>query len=397
LTKAFEALLGSRHVQETRGEHLDGVPIRCEVRPGTPEEVAACLRIAGEERQALFACGGATKLDCGNVVDSSELLRLSLARLDQPFELQPDEGIATLGAGVSLARLRDQVAAHGKWTLLDTPHPNATVGGTVATDAFSALLSADRRLRNDLLGIRVALPGGTLARAGGRVVKNVTGFDLVRLHCGAYGTLGVITEVTVRLRPVPETNCVLARPASSVIEAFHMAGMLVESRAEPAGAAIRPTETGLLVSWVLEGSEADVRVRAERFRGEGADSSVWSEVQAALVSIPPDGAARVRLLGRTSDVAAMWRWLEEAGGKPIVALPLVGIVVGDRPEDRVLDRVGAARESGKTVVIERASPTIKGRIDVFGPVPDSVPLIRALKARFDPQRLLSPGRALGRP
>jgi FAD/FMN-containing dehydrogenase len=130
----FQRVLGAEHVRTIEGERLDDVPIIGEVRPGTSEEVAACLRLATEERQALLACGGGTKLAWGNTPDAPTLVRLSLARLDHPFELDAPEGIATVGGGVPLARLSERATAEGKRTLLASPHDLATVGGGVATD-----------------------------------------------------------------------------------------------------------------------------------------------------------------------------------------------------------------------------------------------------------------------
>jgi glycolate oxidase FAD binding subunit len=228
------------------------------------------------------------------------------------------------------------------------------------------------------------------------VVKNVSGYDLVRLHCGAYGTLGVITEVTVRLRPIPEQRCILVRRVSSSDEAFRLAGELLESRAEPAGAALLFREKERLLAWVLEGSETDVQGRSTRLEGERAGPGIWEEIDGILASVPPHGHARLRVLGRPSDVEALWRWLEGVGGRPAVALPLLGVVFGDLDEEAVPEAVGAARASGTAVFVEHASPRLKRGVDVFGPAPDTTPLMRALKARFDPNRVLAPGRLVGR-
>lgn len=393
---AFERLLGSDHVRAIDGENLDGAPISGEIRPGTPEQVAACLRIASEEKQAVVACGGRSKLGWGNRPETGPLVLLSLVGLEHPYDLDADEGIVTTGVGVGVAQLREDAAAAGKRTLLDGPHAGATVGGTVAADPVCAGVAPDRRLRNDLLGIQVALPSGSLSRAGGRVVKNVSGYDLVRLQCGAHGTLGVITEVTLRLRPIPEARSVFARTLPSIEEAFHRAGELLESRVEPAGAAIHFGHGHCSLLWVLEGSEADVRGRAGRFEGESVEAGAWDEVDRSLVSAPPEGNARVRLLGRASDTETLCSRLEGAGGTPVVGLPLLGLVFGDLPEEVVPQLVGAAQESGTPVFVEQASPELKGRLDVFGLLPDTLSLMRALKARFDPARVLSPGRFVGR-
>jgi glycolate oxidase FAD binding subunit len=393
---AFESVLGAEHVQTIDGERLDGVPVIGEIRPGTPEEVAGCLQVAAAEAQAVLVCGGGSKLGWGNAADTPTLVRLLLTRLDHPLELDAAEGVAVVGPGVSLVRLRDEAAAAGKRVLLGAPHPGATVGGSVAADAFCAAVHPSHRLRDEILGLQVALPSGSLARAGGRVVKNVTGYDLVRLHCGAYGTLGVITEVTLRLRPISEQRWVVTRRVSSSAEACRLAGELSESRVEPTAAAVRTREGEGLLVWILEGSEADVRARAERFEGERAEPTLWEEIEGSLASVPTPGHARLRVLGRPSDTEARWLWLESVGGKPALALPLVGLVFGDLAEEAVPEAVGAARESGTAVFVEHASPALKGRVDVFGSAPDTMPLMRVLKARFDPNRVLAPGRFVGR-
>jgi glycolate oxidase FAD binding subunit len=392
----FEAIVGPEFVRETHGESLDGIPLVGEISPATAEEIAACLRAAAEGGQPLVPCGGGSKLLLGNRPDAKGLVRLSLSRLDATFDLDAEEGVGTASAGVRLERLRSEAAAMGRRTRIDTPHPGATVGGTIATGAFGPALHADRRIRDDLLGVRVALPSGALTRAGGRVVKNVTGYDLVRLQCGAHGTLGVVTESTFRLRPAPEDRRLLARRLSTVDEAFEVAGRLLASGAEPDGSAVRSEEGGALLLWVLEGSEGAVSARASRFEGETADEAAWNELERVLVSPASEGAARLRLMERPSDTSALWARLGSVGGRALVALPGTGIVLGDVPEERAPAAVEGLRRSLAAVVVEQASAVLKERIDVFDPAPDTLPLMRALKVRFDPERILSPGRFVGR-
>jgi glycolate oxidase FAD binding subunit len=391
----FEELVGRDGVRQAPDDRLDGIPIAFEVSPGTAEEVAACLRVAAEQRAAVVPSGGGSKLAWGNPPDAKEVVRLSLARLDRTFSIEPEEGIGIVGAGVRLDRLREATAALGRRSLLDTRHEGATVGGTVATEAFGASLGPENRLRGELLGIQVALPNGTLARAGGRVVKNVTGFDLVRLQCGAYGTLGVITEVVIRLRPSPQERRVLFRESSSVDEALNAAGELLSSSVRPCGAAV-PIGQGVRLVWVVEGSGADVVARTSRFDGDPATISIWEEIERELARASSSGRARVRLLGRGSDVGALIGWLERNGGTTTLVLPSAGVVFGELPEKGGPARIEAGRSAGHTIFVEQASTDCKACIDVFGPEPDTMPLMRALKERFDRDRLLSPGRFLGR-
>jgi glycolate oxidase FAD binding subunit len=394
--RPFEAIVGKEFVRETPGEELDGIPVVGEIAPGSPEEIAGCLRAARESGQALVPCGGRSKLGLGNRADARDLLRISLERLSGPLEIEPAEGVGRAGAGVAVERLRAGCRSVGRRTLLETPHDAATVGGTIAADAFGARLGPGARLRDDLLGIRVALPDGTLARSGGRVVKNVTGFDLVRLHCGACGTLGVITEAIFRLRPTPEGVRILSRELNSAERALADAGSLLRCGVEPEGVVILPAERGARLLWALEGTSRDVASRAARFDGEAADEAAWREAERGIAGEAAPGSARVRLLGRASDSASLWAALCETGGRPRLALPMAGILLGDLPEEKAPEAVQSVRSTGVVLLVEEASPTLKARLEVFGLDSDSLPLMASLKERFDPVRVLAPGRFAGR-
>ncbi len=126
--RAFEEVVGREHVREIPEASLDGVPVIAEISPGSPDEVAACLRVAGETAQPLVSCGGGSKIGVGNRSSARNLARLSCARLVGPLDLEPEEGIATAAAGVPLSRLRENASSVGARTLLDDPNPGATVG-----------------------------------------------------------------------------------------------------------------------------------------------------------------------------------------------------------------------------------------------------------------------------
>src|SRR5215831_13778312 len=182
----FEAIVGAEHVVRPENDALCGARVLAVVRPADAAEVAACLRAATESRVPIVAVGGGTKLGFGNDLDARDCVRLELGRLSRELALDPDEGVADVGAGVALERLAGEAAAVGKTTAFEALRTGATVGGAIAVDPVGLDFGPDARARDDLLGLEVALANGELAHAGGRVVKNVTGFDLVRLHCGAF-------------------------------------------------------------------------------------------------------------------------------------------------------------------------------------------------------------------
>jgi glycolate oxidase FAD binding subunit len=393
--RAFERLVGAEHVRLSPAAELDGVPVQLVVSPATQEEVAACLAEARERGVALVPSTGGTKLRWGNRASARALARLDLSRLARIVELDAAEGVATVEAGVRLDALAAAAAAHGKRAHLDSGHAGESAGGVIATEAFGLEYAPGRRVRNELLGLRVALPDGTLARCGGRVVKNVTGFDLVRLQCGAFGTLGVIVEATLRLRPQPAATAVLGRSLPSWREALAFAHDLVARGVEPVGVAAEPAGRGARVFWRLEGSEADLRERAGRAGGEALADPDWQRLRRARTSLATP--ARVRLGARPSDTHALVEACVELAGAaaPLLALPAAGIAFAGAPEpalDALVERAGKQRW---LALVEVASPAWKAGRDVFGRPPEALPLMRELRRRFDPAGVLSPGRFVG--
>ena len=392
----FEAIVGAAHVAHPERERVAGARVAAVVRPGSAEEIAACLRAASETRTPIVARGGGTKLHFGNARDAAECTLLALDRVCARCELEPDEGIATLDAGVRIADFAARAAAAGKATLLPALHAEATLGGTLAVEPVGPDWTLDRRARNEILGIEVALANGELANAGGRVVKNVTGFDLPRLYCGSFGTLGVITRATVRLRARPECErlqCAELGSLDAALAAFARASLAVE----PAAAAIVASGDGVELLTYLAGVEAAVSLQAARLPGDPAPLERWSALRAAVAAPPPPGRARVRLAARPTDLGELARALEGAAGAAgaKLALPLAGVLVADVPEAALPPLAAVAAQLGAAFSAERAPGSESTSVDAFGAPPESLALMRALKARFDPQRVLSPGRFVG--
>ncbi len=393
----FEAVVGVGHVERPAALRLAGARVEVLVHPANARELAACLRVASEAKLAVVARGGGTRQHLGNLLDSGACVRLELARIADHVDVDPDEGIATLDAGVRLADLAARLEACGKTSLLSDLAAEGTVGGALAADPFGPDWTLDRRLPNEVLGIEIALANGELTQAGGRVVKNVTGFDLVRLYCGSLGTLGVITRATLRLRAKPECERVVCARFPSLeagIRAFASAAV----SAEPAAAALRPESAGAELLYRLHGDARAVERMASQLPGENAPLDSWQRIRSALANPPAAGCARVRLSARRSDVAALCREAADAAGSDALrgVYPLAGSVVAE-VDDALLPRLCAAAErAGALFVAERALGAGPAPCDVYGSKPGSLALMRAVKARFDPQRVLAPGRFVGR-
>jgi glycolate oxidase FAD binding subunit len=286
----FEAIVGVAHVERPAALRLASARVAAIVRPGNARELAACLRAASEAALAIVACGGATRQHLGNPLDAVECVRLELGRIREHVDVDADEGIATLDAGVRVGELARRLAACGKTSPLAQLAAEGTVGGALAADPFAPDWTLDRRLPNEVLGIEIALANGELTTVGGRVVKNVTGFDLVRLYCGSLGTLGVITRATVRLRAAPECERVVRARFPSLqegIEAFARAALSTE----PAAAALRPDGAGAELLCRLSGDAKAVELQARGSQGDRV-ARLWT--RSGRRSRRRRGPARVR-------------------------------------------------------------------------------------------------------
>ena len=393
MAERFEDAVGPENVAEGSGQ-IAGAAVERVLRPGSPAEVAACLRIARERGLAVVARGGGSKLDWGNPLAVERVSVLETGRLTRVLEIEPDEGIATLGAGLGVREVSEKLAERGLCSRLDPTYARSSVGGTVAADPVGPEYGLDRRLRIDLLGLQVALSNGELTRCGGRVVKNVTGFDLVRLYCGSLGTLGIVTEATLRVHAVPEQRRVLAKSYDSAESALREAGAELAEPLRPASLALRPAPAGgAELLWLFEGRAAAVEEVARRCPGEPRDPSAWAAVADEIRRRPEEGAG-LRVAARMTDSAEIVGRLAELGGPGAlrVALPAAGLAFARLEEDAVERLMETAARRGWGVFVESASPSLRRRIDAFGPAPDTIELMRALKQRFDPGRVLAPGR-----
>ena len=395
---AFESIVGGAHVRPSEDERIDGVVLSEVVCPGSASEVAECLRLASTDRIPLLPRGGGSKIGWGNPGSAERWVVLDVSRLRADPEVHAEEGVVRVAAGVPVERLERALVACGRRARTPAGYPGATVGGSVATDPPDAERSIDRALRHDLLGVEVALANGTLARAGGRVVKNVTGFDLVRLYCGSFGTLGVITEVILRLRPVPEARWILAREVPSLEAAQAAIADVGALGVEPEGMLLRSHASGLQLLWVIEGIEEDVVERVERFAGDRCEEADWLSAARGLVEPCREDQVSLRLGARGSDVGALWRVLEGWAGRAgmTVALPLTGLVRAHGEASTVDTLLETAARREWSSFIESGPLSEKSRHDVFGAASGVQDLLRSVKQHFDPEGVLAPGRFLGR-
>lgn len=366
--------------------------------------VAEHVAAARSSRRPLRVAGAGSWLDAGRPVSAHD--KLSLASTRGILEYVPGDLTMTVAAGTTLAQIATTLDAEHQWLPLD-PHGSdaGTIGATVATNSSGPLAHAFGAPRDQVLGLEFVDGTGTVARGGGRVVKNVAGFDLTRLLIGSWGTLGIITEVSLRLRARPEVDSTvaLALPDDGT-KLRDLLGQLSELRIAPyalemvnrslAGHLELGAQSTLLARF---GGNADV-VRAQTqtlstlgdLRGDVA-GTVWQRLRAC----DSGSAVVVRLSERPSRMDVVWKVAGEVAGESgfVHASPGRGIarvVIAAEPTDEPLTTSDLQMhvDGVHTAVYERL-PAIFWPAYAANAIHE--PLSRRLKATFDPDRILNPG------
>jgi len=421
------------------GDAVAGVAPRYAASPASVAEASAVMRSAAEQDLTVVARGSGSRLDWGAPPRSCDLV-IDTLRLDQVVEHAAGDLVARVQAGAGLRRLGEMLASAGQQLALDlTPGANghdpagsATVGGTLATG-----MAGPRRLRygtpRDLvIGITVVRADGTVASSGGKVVKNVAGYDLGKLFAGSYGTLGLIAETVFRLHPLPAAAAYTTVDGVGPADAYRAVAAAAASELAPTAVEISRAGRGhpVRVGVLLEGDPDGVGERAAHLRkllGGAAvtspDAPGWwgrieprpgPEVGGTLIRVAFWAAALPAVLG-VIDRAA-----EVAGLDPLVAgsaaagVIYVGIGADPGPA-AVAAFVAALREAiarGEadarpasapvpdsppvlaSAVVVHAPPPVREQVDMWGPVP-GLPLMRAVKDQFDPGHRMAPGRFAG--
>ncbi len=380
------------------GDAVGGVVPREVVRPGTVEEVAEVLRAAAADGRTVVPVGGRSKLTWAAPPESCDLL-VDLTGLDRVVEHVAGDLTVVAEAGVRLADLQAQVGEAGQLLGLDPPEDGATLGGIVSANA-----SGPRRLRygttRDLLiGITVVLADGTVAHAGGKVVKNVAGYDLGKLFTGAHGTLGVVASTTWRLHPVPPARRVVTLELTDAAAAGPLSVALARSTLTPSAVELVGSAGGAARLVVLFESIAESVTDQARAAVALLGGGEESEDLPGDLGRRPGGADDVllRLAYAPASLSAVLAALP--AGTAVTAHAATGVSYAAVPAADAADalprlRAAIAPHDGTAVVL-RAPDAVRDRLDHCGTVGDSLDLMRRVKERFDPERRMSPGRFVG--
>jgi glycolate oxidase subunit GlcD len=424
--KHLSAIVGEANVCPS--PRLPGSPSLL-VAPESIEEACEVIKLASGEGWSVVPAGASTWLSAGNQLDETNVV-ISATRLNKFLDHEPADLVASAQAGVTLENFNHTLADGGQWLPLDPPDDgHATLGGVVATGLAGAQKCGYGMPRNFVIGMRVVLPDGRLVKAGGRVVKNVAGYDLCKLFTGSYGTLGLIAELTFKLRPRPAKEVTVL--ATGSLEAILVAAQYVHN-ARLFPVALEMVSAALANRIGVETAAGDVSLLV---RFAGIAKTVGYQVERATTWIRD--AAKIESIERESDDRDLWRRLAAAATKHDESLnwraavrptrigEFIETIKDTYPDSfsksfwhagiadgrvRMMEHPGpdsgahlsrlthlrnVAQSSGGSLVIESATEEINLVMDAWGRRGSSNVLMKRIKDALDPQGMFSPGRFRG--
>jgi len=418
-------MFGEDRVVVAAGSHfrVDDERRRVVAFPRNIEELSEMMRLADAERWRVIPAGAGTWLEMGNRPTRFDLI-VSTVKMNRLLEYEPADLTATVEAGVPLAAF-NQIAAEDRQFIPLDPFGDerSTIGGVVATASSGPMRCAYGAPRDWLIGITVVHADGQVTRAGGKVVKNVAGYDLCKLYVGSFGTLAVIAEMSFKLRALPPCEKTIVFYSHNAESLCSLVARITDSDVQPAvmelfspfGEAALPISTkhfALALGFLNEAETVDSQVEEAARLGSGLRHTLLGETDAndfwrayhesetsphtefilRLSALPADLNALIAGVNRTLPRTH----LRAHAANGVVRLHsgllwLDGLKTRERPR-RLAEMRRLAQSHGGQMVILRAPDEIKNQLDVWGEVGPAGSLMRALKEKFDPRALLNPGR-----
>jgi glycolate oxidase subunit GlcD len=428
--REFSLIVGDQSVRRLPGAveapqnnaTTSGRPL--EVAPQSSQAATQVMQLAMKQDMAVVPAGAGTWIDVGNPPGSADLI-VTTRRLTRMIRHEPADLVATAEAGLTLNDFQKQIGLAGQWLPIDPPDDGrATLGGVVATGLGGPHSFGFGLPRSFVIGMRVLLADGRSIKAGGNVVKNVAGYDLCKLFTGSYGTLGLITELTFKLRPLPaESRTVVA---SGPLASLTLAGRKAYSKLSPVAIEMisgrlakdleiaRESECALMMRF-LGSSQSVITQTAQALkllRDDGIqcttideDTQPWSKLSAAPLQSSDELKWRVVL--RPTDLVAFLdgmaeleqdeashpglRWHAGLGDGRLRAIARAPVY--HREAVRALEGLRQKAESlAGSLVVESAPDEIRNEFDAWGNFGTAAQLMKRVKAQLDPRNRLSPGR-----
>ncbi len=407
--------------------------------PNTPEQLAKVLATANQHGWQILPCGAGSKLGWGGVVGEKGrgqkakgkgegeatpgLLVVSTERLNRLIDHAVGDLTVTVEAGMRFADLQAILAKEGQFLAIDPAYPDqATIGGIVATADTGSLRQRYNSVRDMLLGITFVRADGQIAKAGGRVVKNVAGYDLMKLFTGSYGTLGIITQVTFRVYPLPATSQTILLTGESMALS-QAASTLLVSALTPIGVDLLSSELvqslgcgqtmGLAIRF--QGSVPGVNEQitrmvevaeklglTHRLLSSPDEEPLWQQLREQMTTRPQETGITCKIGVRASEAVSVLQQLEQL---PIpnclvqihLASGLGRLSFHPMIEPGLFSKVRSLfQENNGFLSILEAPVSFKQQVDVWGYNGNALDTMRQIKQQFDPDYRLSPHRFVGR-
>ncbi|MBD2293028.1 FAD-binding oxidoreductase [Anabaena sphaerica FACHB-251] len=383
----------------------------CIVYPHSQAELAAVMATANRNKWRVLPCGSGSKLNWGGLSKNIDII-ISTERINQLIDHAVGDLTVTVEAGMKFGEIQEILAKSRQTLALAPSFPHfATIGGIVATADTGSMRQRYGGVRDQLLGITFIRADGQIAKAGGRVVKNVAGYDLMKLFTGAYGTLGIISQVTFRVYPLPETSATVILTGKA--EAISQAAKILQS------SELTPTQADLisnqLVSDLGLGNGIALIVRFQSISGSVQEQSN------RLVSIGQKLGLKLEIYAAENE-ANLWQQLPERihssgniseitgkiGVLPTAAVEIInqikfGLIhlssglglVRLENQDQVLKLRDFCQANSGFLSVLSAPVEIKEKLDIWGYNGNALHIMRGIKEQFDGSYILSPGRFVG--
>jgi glycolate oxidase FAD binding subunit len=403
------------------GHNVDGREPALLCFPVSTEQVAAALRLCSEANASMTPWGGGTAMAIGNPTQQVDIV-IGLERLNLLVEHDQANLTATVQSGHRLAPLQEVLARHNQFLPFDPPAPaQATVGGIVATNLNGPRRSCYGSVRDLVIGMKIVLASGEQIKAGGKVVKNVAGYDMCKLLVGSLGTLGFITEVTLRMAPIPETAATLIA-SGTLPKVQQFANELSRSKLLPSAVLLLNAQASKATA--LAQSDWQVAVWCEGFEEtvgrhlrdapalaqriglatailhENDHRRFWDKMrdfplQAGLVyRVTVPRASMAEVIQTVHDWSTA-DFRPEIVGDAVMGIVWISLEVNDLAAQWFAKLIAEARAHRGHAIMLAAPTHLKRGIDVWGPAPPTLSLMREIKRQFDPKGLLNPGRFVG--
>jgi glycolate oxidase FAD binding subunit len=411
LKEDLRRIVGPDNFREaTEEDSVEGVEPDFVVEPGSIEEISDVMKLAAREGLAVAPRGGGTKMHIGDPPRTLDLI-VSTVRMNEVLEHTPGDQIVRLEAGVKLEDLQENVSSSDQMLAIDPPESGATIGGIVAANSSGPRRYRYGTIRDLIIGITVVLHDGTVAKAGGKVVKNVAGYDLSKLFTGSLGTLGIIANANFRLHPRPEAARTVAVEVAGAQQAQAAAQAIVHSQIEATAVELHYGEDGKHLKVLLESIPGGIDAKTETaffLLKQFGEVRTLSDEEADHPGHLTTAEVVLKIGAPPVDLAAVLDSVLGTAERKGLAHPRItghagtGVtIVGFSPENEA-GAAGFVEEMreiwvrrGGSVTLQRAPLTLKQRVSTWDNGGDYLGLIRRVKEKFDPRGGMNPGRFLG--